>query len=92
MDITHFFTIVNRGICQNCWENCCMTKDIKKILAKNIKRLRKRKKLTQEHLSLELDFDGSYIGKIENAKMNITIEKLDLIAKYFGVETFEVLQ
>ncbi len=69
-----------------------MTKDIKKILAKNIKKLRKRKRLTQENLSLELELDGSYIGKIENAKMNITIEKLDLIAKYFGVETFELLK
>ena len=48
-----------------------MTKDIKKILAKNIKRLRKQKRLTQENLSLELELDGSYIGKIENAKMNI---------------------
>mgnify|MGYP005767330317 CR=1 FL=1 len=69
-----------------------MTKDIKKILAKNIKRLRKQKRLTQENLSLELELDGSYIGKIENAKMNITIEKLDLIAKYFEVDTFELLK
>lgn len=69
-----------------------MTKDIKKILAKNIKRLRKQKRLTQENLSLELELDGSYIGKIENAKMNITIEKLDLIAKYFEIDTFELLK
>lgn len=69
-----------------------MTKDIKKNLAKNIKRLRKQKRLTQENLSLELELDGSYIGKIENAKMNITIEKLDLIAKYFEVDTFELLK
>ena len=69
-----------------------MTKDIKKILAKNIKRLRKQKRLTQANLSLELELDGSYIGKIENAKMNITIKKLDLIAKYFEVDTFELLK
>ena len=69
-----------------------MTKDNKKILAKNIKRLRKQKRLTQENLSLELELDGSYIGKIENAKMNITIKKLDLIAKYFEVDTFELLK
>ena len=69
-----------------------MTKDIKKILAKNIKRLRKQKRLTQANLSLELELDGSYIGKVENAKMNITIEKLDLIAKYFEVDTFELLK
>ncbi len=92
MLISQFFTIVNRGNCSSYCENYSMTKDIKKILAKNIKKLRKRKRLTQENLSLELELDGSYIGKIENAKMNITIEKLDLIAKYFGVETFELLK
>lgn len=79
-------------IVQIAGKNCCVTKDIKKILAKNIKRLRKQKRLTQENLSLELELDGSYIGKIENAKMNITIEKLDLIAKYFEVDTFELLK
>ena len=51
-----------------------MTKDIKKIFAKNIKKLRKQNGITQEDLSFELELDGSYIGKIENAKINITIE------------------
>lgn len=69
-----------------------MTKDIKKILAKNIKKLRKQKGVTQEDMSLELELDGSYIGKIENANMNITIDKISKIADYFGIETYKLLK
>ena len=77
-------SIVENDLC-NC-ENLFMTKDLKKILAKNVKRLWKSSGLSQEELSLELDFDGSYIGKVENAKLNITIDKIAKIADYFGVE------
>ena len=67
-----------------------MTKDIKKKLGKNIKKLRKQKHLSQEELSLNLDLDGSYIGKVENGKLNITIEKIANIAEFFDVEVIEV--
>ena len=62
-----------------------MNKNVKKKLGKNIKKLRQFNKLTQEDLSLELNLDWSYIGKVENAKMNITIDKIILIADYFKV-------
>ena len=62
-----------------------MNKNIKKKLGKNIKKLRQSNKLTQEELSLELNLDWSYIGKVENAKMNITIDKIIQIADYFKV-------
>ncbi len=69
-----------------------MTKDIKKIFAKNIKKLRKQNGITQEDLSFELEFDGSYIGKIENAKMNITLDKIIKIADYFKVDVYKLFQ
>lgn len=69
-----------------------MTKDIKKKLGKNIKKLRKLNGLSQEELSLNLDLDGSYIGKVENGKLNITIDKIDSIAKFFEVEVFELFR
>jgi transcriptional regulator with XRE-family HTH domain len=62
-----------------------VNKDVKKKIGQNIKALRLKKGLSQENLSLELDFDGSYIGKVENAKLNITVDKLILIADYFKV-------
>lgn len=69
-----------------------MTKDVKKIFAKNIKKLRRQKGITQEDLSFELELDGSYIGKIENAKINITIDKIIKIADYFKVDVYKLFQ
>ena len=69
-----------------------MTKDIKKKLGNNIKKLRKQKHLSQEQLSLSLDLDGSYIGKVENGKLNITIEKIANIAEFFGVDVIELFR
>ena len=62
-----------------------MNKNVKKKLGKNIKKLRLQNGLTQEDLSLEPNLDWSYIGKVENAKMNITIDKIIQIADFFKV-------
>lgn len=68
-----------------------MNQNSKSIIAHNVKKLREQNKITREKLSLALDFENSYISKIENGKINITIERLDKIADYFKVKTFELL-
>lgn len=60
-----------------------INKNIKKKLAKNIRLLRHKIGISQEELSLELD--NSYIRKVENQKLNITFDKLILIANYFNI-------
>lgn len=72
-------------------KNTNMNQDSKIIIAFNIKKLREQSKLTREKLSLILEFENSYISKLEKQKVNITIEKLDKIANYFNVKTFELL-
>lgn len=72
-------------------QNWNMSQDIKQILAQNIQKLRIAKKLRREELSLLLGFDNSYISKLEKGKVNITINKLQLIADYFGVKASELL-
>lgn len=69
-----------------------MTKDIKKKFGKNLKKLRKAKNISQEELSLNLDLDNSYIGKVENGKLNITIDKIASIAKFFDVDVFDLFK
>ena len=69
-----------------------MNKNSKIILAKNIEMLRTSKNLTREALSLILGFENSYISKVEKQKINITIERLDKIASYFEVETYNLLK
>lgn len=63
-----------------------MSQDTRLIFAKNLKKLRLDRKLKREELSLLLGFDNSYISKLEKGKINITIDKIDIIAKYFETE------
>ena len=62
-----------------------MSQDTRAILPNNVILLRKKKKIKREELSLNLGFDNSYISKLEKGKINITIDKIALIANYFGV-------
>lgn len=57
----------------------------RETLAQNIIKLRKKHLIKREELSLALGFDNSYISKLEKAKINITIDKIELIANYFKV-------
>ena len=63
-----------------------MSKNIKtlQIISENIIKLRKQKNITQEQLAFNAEIDRSYMGYIENAKHNLTIGKLESIAKSLG--------
>ena len=69
-----------------------MSQEIRNILANNIEKLRTKKGLKREELSLLLGFDNSYISKLEKSRINITIDKLEKIAKYFGIEPHTLLK
>ena len=69
-----------------------MNKNVKKRFGKNLQKYRRQRGLSQEELSLELDLDGSYIGKVENAKLNITLDKIIAIASYFGIEVVDLFK
>ena len=62
------------------------------ILANNVKRLRSKMKIKREELSLALGFDNSYISKLEKGKINITIDKLSVIADYFNVDLVDLFK
>ena len=61
-----------------------------KIIGKNVSRIRKEKKLSQEQLAHLADIDRTYIGYIENAKYNVTITKLQQIAEVLGISLTEL--
>ncbi len=58
-----------------------MSQEGRKILANKIKRYRVTAGITKEQLSLMLNKDNSYISKLENLKINISIDRLEEIAK-----------
>lgn len=63
-----------------------MSQSARWVIAKNINKLRTNANLRREQLSLSLNFDNSYISKLEKGKINITIDKLEKIAKFFNIE------
>ena len=69
-----------------------MSQDYKMKLAQNIKKLRLSKKLTREELSLALGVDNSYISKVEKAKVNITIDRIQSIADYFNTDFLKLFR
>ena len=69
-----------------------MSQDIRQILANNVKNLRTQKKLSREELSLILWVDNSYVSKLEKGKINITLDKIEMLANYFETEVYLLLK
>jgi len=51
---------------------------------KNIRKIRKLKGFSQEQLAYTAGIDRSYIGKVERGQVNLTIEKLYILAETLG--------
>lgn len=66
-------------------------KDIRKILAINLKKFRNEKNLSQEKLAFLAGFHRTYISFLECEKRNITIENLAKLAEILGIEPYELL-
>ncbi len=66
-----------------------MSQEIRQMIANKVKEQRLLLKLTKEELSLKLGFDNSYISKLENCRINITIDNLAKIADFFNIKVKE---
>lgn len=73
-------------------ENWNMSQILRQILADNVKKLRLKQGYKKEELSLLLNVDNSYISKLEKMKVNITLDKLQSLAKIFNVEAHELIK
>ena len=69
-----------------------MSQEIRTVLTNNIEKLRTKKNLKREELSLQLGFDNSYISKLEKSRINITLDKLEKIAKFFDTDVYKLLK
>lgn len=56
------------------------------LLGQNIRKARQEKKISQEKLALMCGLDRSYMGRIERGEVNLTVEKLYLIASVLKVD------
>jgi transcriptional regulator with XRE-family HTH domain len=63
---------------------------LKQALGKNIQKLRKAKKITQDELAEKVGIDPKNISKIENGNNYPTAENLTSIAKALNVDIYEL--
>lgn len=66
--------------------------DIRETFAKNLRKLRQAKKMSQEELAHRADLDRTYISSLERCVYSPSIEVLDRLATALGVEIIDLLQ
>lgn len=59
--------------------------DIIKVFAANMKRIRKQERLTQEQLAEACNVHRTYIGGIEQGRINVSLKNVGKIADALGV-------
>jgi len=60
-------------------------RDWKAIVAKNVRKLRQQRKLTQEQLAFAAAIDLTYLGGIERGRRNPSLMVMARIAEALGV-------
>ena len=64
-------------------DNLVMDKSLLEKLAKRIKELRKKNGFTQDELAFRANIERSTLGNIETAQNDVTLTKVNQIAKAF---------
>ena len=62
------------------------------ILAKNMRLLRERQKLSQEELAYRAGLHRTYISSVERCQRNISIDAIEKIAKAFNIPLNKLLE
>lgn len=59
--------------------------DIKILVGRRVKELRKKMGVSQEELAYRIELDRTYISSIESGKRNISIVNIEKLAKAFNM-------
>jgi transcriptional regulator with XRE-family HTH domain len=65
---------------------------LREILAKNMRRLRAARQLTQEALAYDSGINRTYLSAVERAERNVSIDNIARIAKGLQVEPWKLLK
>ena len=68
-----------------------ISKSARTVLAKNLLRLRKAHGYGQQELADLSGLSKSFIGGLENARMNVSLDNLESLGRVLGVEVFVLL-
>jgi len=64
----------------------------RKRIAWNLRRLRVERGLSQEALAADAEVDRSYVGRLERAVENPTVDLLDRLAKALGADLSDLFR
>jgi transcriptional regulator with XRE-family HTH domain len=67
------------------------TKDLRKVLADNIRGFRQKRELSQEVLADLCGLHRTYVGSVERGERNVTLSTLEVFAQVLGVSVPELL-
>lgn len=65
--------------------------DIQDILAKNLTKYRKQAGYSQEQLAAKAELHRTYIGRIEQRRINVSVKNLQKIACVLNIKPYELL-
>lgn len=65
---------------------------LRAVVAANVRRLRKAQGLSQEGFAEACGLHRTYVGAIERAERNVSIDNIERIAQALGVEGWEMLK
>ena len=69
-----------------------MSQSLRKHIALNVKYYREQKGYNRDELTLLLGVAKKYISKLEKARVNITIDKLEQISLILEIDVLKLLQ
>lgn len=69
-----------------------LAEGLRAVIAANMRRLRKDRGLSQEALADECGLHRTYIGSIERAERNISIDNIGRIAAALDIEAWTLLR
>ncbi len=64
----------------------------RQIFAKNLRKIRLEKGLSQEALADLADLHRTYIGSVERGERNISIDNIERLAKALGCQVIDLLR
>jgi len=65
---------------------------LRKVVAGNVRRLRKARGLSQEAFADECGLHRTYIGSIERAERNVSLDNIERMALALSVQGWELLK
>lgn len=66
--------------------------DIRKVVARNLRRARRAVGLSQEALAEKAKVDRSYVSRVENGKVSIGVDTLAELARAVNIQPSELLK